>query len=153
MWIIADVYERDLQRVHEGVRATVTTAASPQQPLEGRVSFIDPQLNATTRTARIRVEVANPRGDLRVGMYTDVAIQTTGPTSVLAVPKDAVQSVGDKQVVYLSVPNDPEKFVEREVRLGRALGDQLEVLAGLSAGDSVVSSGSFFLRSEAERLP
>jgi membrane fusion protein, heavy metal efflux system len=152
VWIIADVYERDLQRVHEGVRATVTTAAAPHQPLEGRVSFIDPQLNATTRTARIRVEVANPRGDLRVGMYTDVAIQSAGTRSVLAVPKDAVQSVGDKQVVYLSVPNDPEKFVEREVRLGRALGDQLEVLAGLSAGDSVVSSGSFFLRSEAERL-
>ncbi len=152
VWIIADVYERDLARVREGVRATVTTAASPGQLLAGRVSFIDPQLNSATRTARIRVEVANPRGDLRLGMYTEVAIESAGTASALAVPRDAVQSVGDKQVIYLSVPNDPEKFVEREVRLGRTLGDHVEVLAGLSAGDSVVSGGSFFLRSEAERL-
>jgi RND family efflux transporter MFP subunit len=152
VWIVADVYERDLGRVREGVRASVTTTAYPDQPLEGRVSFIDPQLNATTRTAKIRVEVANPRGDLRLGMYTDVAIETASATPMLVVPKAAIQSVGDRQVVYLLSSNDPGRFVEREIRLGRALGDQVEVLAGLSAGDSVVSKGSFFVRAEAERL-
>src|SRR5688572_3232065 len=64
VWIVADVYERDLQRVREGTAATVTTTAYPDRALEGRVSFIDPQLNTTTRTAKIRVEVANPRGEL-----------------------------------------------------------------------------------------
>ena len=152
VWIVADVYERDLQRVREGTRATVTTTAYPDRPLEGRVSFIDPQLNTGTRTAKIRVEVPNPRGDLRLGMYTDVAIAAVGTASVLSVPKEAVQSVGDRQFVYLPSPNDPTKFIEREVRLGRALGDQVEVLAGVSAGDSVVSKGSFFVRAEAERL-
>jgi cobalt-zinc-cadmium efflux system membrane fusion protein len=152
VWIVADVYERDLQRVREGTRATVTTTAYPDRPLEGRVSFIDPQLNTTTRTAKIRVEVQNPRGDLRLGMYTDVAIASPGSASVLSVPKDTVQSVSDRQVVYLSSATDPTKFVEREVRLGRALGDQVEVLAGLSAGDSVISKGSFFVRAEAKRL-
>jgi membrane fusion protein, heavy metal efflux system len=152
VWIVADVYERDLQRVREGARATVTTTAYPDRPLEGRVSFIDPQLNTTTRTAKIRVEVQNPRGDLRLGMYTDVAIASPVSPSVLSVSKDAVQSVGDRQVVYLSWATDPTKFVEREVRLGRPLGDRVEVLAGLSAGDSVVSNGSFFVRAEAERL-
>jgi RND family efflux transporter MFP subunit len=152
VWIVADVYERDLQRVREGTRATVTTTAYPDRPLEGRVSFIDPQLNTGTRTAKIRVEVPNPRGDLRLGMYTDVAIAAVGTASVLSVPKDAVQSVGDRQFVYVSSPNDPTRFIEREVRLGRALGDQVEVLEGVSAGDSVVSKGSFFLRAEAERL-
>jgi membrane fusion protein, heavy metal efflux system len=152
VWIVADVYERDLQRVREGTRATVTTTAYPDRPLEGRVSFIDPQLNTGTRTAKIRVEVPNPRGDLRLGMYTDVAIAAPGTASVLSVPKDAVQSVGDRQFVYLSSPNDPTKFIEREVRLGRTLGGQIEVLAGVSAGDSVVSKGSFFVRAEAERL-
>lgn len=152
VWIVADVYERDLQRVREGTRATVTTTAYPDRPLEGRVSFIDPQLNTTTRTAKIRVEVANPRGDLRLGMYTDVAIASPGTAPVLSVPKEAIQSVGDRQFVYLSSAGDTTKFVEREVRLGRALGNQVEVASGLSAGDSVVSKGSFFVRAEAERL-
>jgi RND family efflux transporter MFP subunit len=152
VWIVADVYERDLQRVRQGTRATATTTAYPDRPLEGRVSFIDPQLNTSTRTAKIRVEVANLRGDLRLGMYTDVTIASPGTASVLSVPKEAVQSVGERQFVYVAPPDDPTTFMEREVRTGRALGDRIEVLAGLSAGDSVVSKGSFFVRAEAERL-
>lgn len=152
VWIVADAYERDLRRVREGVRATVTTTAYPDQRVQGRVSFIDPQLNAATRTAKIRVAVPNPRGDLRIGMYTDVSIEAASVTPVLAAPKDAVQSVGDRQVVYLSAPNDPATFVERQVRLGRTLGDKVEIVAGLSAGDLVVSKGSFFVRAEAGRL-
>lgn len=88
----------------------MTTTAYPDQPLEGRVSFINPQLNASTRTAKIRVEVANPRGDLRFGMYTDVAIETASATPMLVVPKAAIQSVGDRQVVYLSSSNDPGRL-------------------------------------------
>jgi len=152
VWIVADVYERDLQRVWEGARATVTTTAYPDHALEGRVSFIDPQLNTTTRTAKIRIEVANPRGDLRLGMYADVAIVSPGTTSALSVPKDAIQNVRDRQFVYVASADDSTRFVEREVRLGRAVDDRVEVLAGLSAGDSVVSKGSFFVRAEAERL-
>jgi RND family efflux transporter MFP subunit len=152
VWIVADVYERDLPRVRDGLRATATTAAYPDRSFEGRVSFIDPQLNASTRTARVRVEVANPRGELRLGMYTDVAIASPGSAPVLSVPKDAVQSVGDRQFVYVSSSNDATKLVEREVRLGRALDGRVEVVSGLSAGDSVVSKGSFFVRAEAERL-
>jgi len=152
VWIVADVYERDLHRVPEGTRATVTTTAYPERPLEGRVSFIDPQLNTSTRTAKIRIEVANPHGDLRLGMFTDVAIASPETASVLGVPTDAIQSVGDRQFVYLPSPNDPAKFVEREVRTGRTRGDRTEVSAGLSVNDSVVSKGSFFIRAEAERL-
>ena len=152
VWIVAEVYERDLQRVRDGARATVTTTAYPDQPLEGRVSFIDPQLNTASRTARIRVEIANPRGDLRLGMFTDVAIASPGTASVLSVPKDAIQSVGDRQFVYVASADDPTRFLEREVRTGRAFGGRVEVVAGVSAGDSVVSKGSFFLRAEAERL-
>jgi RND family efflux transporter MFP subunit len=152
VWIVADVYERDLRRVRQGTRATVTTTAYPDQPFEGRISFIDPQLNTSSRTARIRVEVVNPRGDLRLGMFTDVTIASPGMSSVLSVPKDAIQNIGGRQFVYVASADDPTKFLEREVRVGRALGDQVEVLAGVSAGDSVVSKGSFFVRAEAERL-
>ena len=152
VWVVADVYERDLRHVREGARANVTIPAYPDRPVVGRVSFIDPQLNVTARTARIRVDVANPRGDLRLGMYTNVEIELASERSVPAVPKGAVQDVGGRQVVYVLMPNDPEKFVERDVQLGRTLGDLIEVVSGLSAGESVVSKGSFFVRAEAERL-
>jgi hypothetical protein len=152
VWIVADVYERDLHWIREGVRAMASTTAYPDRQVEGRVGFIDPQLNATTRTARVRIEAANPRSELRLGMYADVSIDSVNGAPVLAVPKDAVQNVGDRQVVYVPVPGDLATFVEREVRLGRLMADQIEVLSGLTVGDSVVSRGSFFVRAEAERL-
>ena len=152
VWIVAEVYERDLQRVREGTPATVTTTAYPDRRFEGRVSFIDPQLNTAARTAKIRVEIANPRGDLRLGMFTEVTIASPGTAAVLSVPKEAIQSVGDRQLVYVASADDPTKFLEREVRIGRVLADRVEVLAGVSPGESVVSKGSFFLRAEAERL-
>jgi hypothetical protein len=85
-------------------------------------------------------------------MYTDVVIASPGTVPVLSVPREAVQSVGDRQFVYLASASEPTTFIEREVRVGRAVGDQVEVLTGVSAGDSVVSKGSFFVRAEAERL-
>jgi cobalt-zinc-cadmium efflux system membrane fusion protein len=152
IWVIASAYERDLHRIREGARATVTAKAYPELSLEGRVSYIDPQLNEDTRTANVRVEVANPRGELRLGMYADVVIAGSGGAPVVTIPKRAIQNVGNHQVVYVPAPNDPTAFTEREVRVGRAVGDALEVVSGLKAGDSVVSEGSFFVRAEAERL-
>lgn len=152
VWIIGDVYERDLHRVREGARATVTTNAYPDLALDGRVSYIDPQLDTTTRTAKVRVEVPNPRGVLRLGMFTDVAITSSRTPPVLSVPNGAIQNVGDRQVVYAALSDGASTFVERGVRVGRSLGDRVEILAGLAAGDLVVSKGSFFVRAEAERL-
>jgi cobalt-zinc-cadmium efflux system membrane fusion protein len=152
VWIMADVYEKDLHRVREGARAIVTPKAYSNLLLEGRVSYIDPQLEMGTRTAKIRVEVPNPRNDLRFGMYADVAITTASAAPVLSVPEAAIQNVADRQVVYLQVPNQAAQFVEREVRVGRFSGDKAEILAGLTAGDLVVSTGSFFVRAEVERL-
>ena len=152
VWVVGDVYEKDLSRVRVGAPATVTAAAYPGVSLHGRVNYIDPQLNTNTRTAKARVEVENPRGELRLGMFTEVALDTGSSTSVASVPKSAVQNVADRQVVYVAVPGEPGKFFEREVRLGRSSGDIVEVVSGLNAGDSVVSKGSFFLRAETERL-
>ena len=152
VWVVGDVYEKDLSRIREGAPATVTAAAYPGLSLHGRVNYIDPQLNTTTRTAKARIEVENPRGELRLGMFTEVAIDTGSSTSVASVPKSAVQNVADRQVVYVAVPGEPAKFLERDVRLGRSSGDVVEVVSGLNAGDNVVTKGSFFLRAEAERL-
>jgi membrane fusion protein, heavy metal efflux system len=152
VWVVGALYERDFSRVHVGSLATVTTAAYPGVALKGRVSYIDPQVSAETRTAQVRVEVSNPRGELRLGMYADIEIAGAAAKGVTTIPKSAVQHVNDRQVVYLANPTEPGKFVEREVHLGDASGDRVEVISGLRPGDQVVSQGSFFVRAERERL-
>lgn len=152
VWIIADVYEKDFSRVRVGNDATVTTAAYPGLSLRGRISYIDPQVNPWTRTARVRVEVPNPRGELRLGMYAEVVAAGTPGASLPVVPRSAVQSVGERTVVYLANPKEPGQFTEREVRLGDTSGEQVGVTSGVQPGDVVVTDGSFFVRAERERL-
>jgi RND family efflux transporter MFP subunit len=152
VWVVANAYERDLPRIHAGARATVRAQAYPNLALEGRVSYIDPQLSVDTRTAKVRVEVANPRGELRLGMYADVVVAGTAGSAVPMIPKSALQNVGGHLVVYMPLPGDPAKFMEREVHVGRPAGDLIEIVSGVKAGDSVVSQGSFYVKAEAERL-
>ncbi len=152
VWIVADVYEKDLSRVRVGSEAVITTSAQPDLTLRGRISYIDPQVSVETRTAKVRVEVANPRGELRLGMYADVVVTGASGPSAPTVPRRALQNVGDRTVVYLANPKEPGKFVEREVRPGRASGDQVEIVGGVQPGDVVVTEGSFFVRAERERL-
>jgi RND family efflux transporter MFP subunit len=151
VWVVGALYEKDFSRVRVGSTATVTTSAYPGLKRSGRVSYIDPQVNPDTRTAGVRVEVANPRQELRLGMYADIEIGTASGPAVM-IPRNAVQTVGDRQVVYVASASEPGKFVEREVRLGEAAGEQVEVVSGIKPGDRIVSKGSFFLRAEHERL-
>ena len=152
VWVVADAYEQDFSRVHAGSSAVVTTKAYPDVPLRGRVAYIDPQVNPETRTAKVRVEVANPGERLRLGMFADVRIESSGSPSGARIPKSAIQNVADRTVVYLADSKQPGRFVERDVRLGDAVGDQINVLSGIQPGDSIVSDGSFFVRAERERL-
>ena len=151
VWVVANLYEKDFSRVRVGSEAVVATPAYPNLALRGRVSYIDPRVDPATRTAKLRVEVPNPGGELRLGMYADVAI-TGGTESVPMIPRSAVQNVGDRTVVYLADPEEPGAFVEREVRLGSASGEQVEVTAGVQPGDLIVTAGSFSVRAERERL-
>lgn len=152
VWIVGELYEKDFARARVGSRATVKITAYPELTLEGRVDYIDPQVNVETRTARIRVEVPNRRAELRFGMYAEVQIDTPARSGATAIPRSAVQMVADRSVIYLADPKGPGRFVEREVRLGESSGDQVEVLAGLEPGDTVVTTGSFAIRAERERL-
>jgi membrane fusion protein, heavy metal efflux system len=151
VWIVADVYERDFSRVRIGSEAAITTPAYPGTTLRGRVSYIDPQVNAATRTAKVRIEVANARSDLRLGMFADVDISTGEATARAMIPRASIQQVGNRSVVYVVDPQ-PGRFVERAVTLGASSGQQVEVVSGLQPGDVVVAEGSFFLRAERERL-
>jgi len=152
VWIVADVYEMDFSRVPVGSETTVTISAYPGLSLPGRVSYTDPQVHPETRTAKVRVEVPNPRGELRLGMYADVVVTGASRSSVAMIPRSAVQNVGDRTVVYLVHPNESGKFIEREVRLGEVSGQQVQVQSGVQPGDTVVADGSFFIRAERERL-
>jgi len=152
VWVVGEVYERDFSRVRVGSAAVVTTPAYPDLTLRGRVSYIDPQVNPATRTARLRVELPNPRGDLRLGMYADVAITAESASSTALVPRTAIQNVGSRAVVYLANPKEPGRFTEREVSLGAGAGDRVEVTGGVQPGDLVVTDGGFSLRAERERL-
>jgi len=152
VWIVANVYEKDFSRVRVGSEVALTTSARPELTLRGRVAYIDPQVSADTRTAKARIEVPNPDGELRLGMYADVVVAGASGNPAPRVPRSAVQNVGDRTVVYLANPKEPGKFVEREVRLGQSSGEQVEVVSGVQPGDVVVSEGSFFVRAERERL-
>lgn len=152
VWVVGALYERDFSRVRVGSAASVTTNAYPGLALKGRVSYIDPQVSADTRTARVRVEVPNARGELRLGMYADIEIAATSNGQAITIPRSAVQNVNNRQVVYVASSSESGTFVEREVRLGDASGEQVDVISGLQPGDLVVSKGSFFVRAERERL-
>jgi membrane fusion protein, heavy metal efflux system len=158
VWVLAAVHERDIGRVCVGTKAHITSEAFPGRQLEGRVSYIDPQLDAATRTTKARIELQNPAGELRLGMYVDVVIAATAATAATAarsaptVPRSAVQTVGNRTVVYLADAKAPSTFVEREVRLGESAGDDVEVVTGIQPDDLIVTTGSFSLRAERERL-
>lgn len=152
VWVVADLYEKDFSQVRVGSQAAITTSAHPGSTLRGRVAYIDPQVSAGTRTAKVRIEVPNTSGELRLGMYADVVVTGVSGTSAPRVPRSAVQNIGDRTVVYLANPKEPATFVERELRLGQTVGDQVEVVSGVQPGDVVVAEGSFFVRAERERL-
>ncbi len=152
VWVVADVYEKDFARVRVGSPATITTRAYPDVALQGRVSYIDPQVSPETRTAKVRIEVPNTHHELRLGMYAEALLGGEAGVSMPMIPRTAVQNVGGRTVVYLINPNEPGKFVEREVRLGTPKGDQVPVLVGVKPGDVVVGAGSFSVRAERDRL-
>jgi RND family efflux transporter MFP subunit len=151
VWVVGDLYEQDFQHVRVGSEATITTPAYPELKLRGRVSYIDPRVAPQTRTAKVRVEVSNPDGDLRLGMYMTMSFSTPGGAPVVVIPRAAIQTIGTRHVVFVPIEGDEGRFLQRTVRLGRSLGDSYSVLQGLEPGERVVTEGSFFLRAESLR--
>ena len=126
----------------------MTTPAYPDLMLHGCVSYIDPRVDPQTRTAKIRVEVPNPQGQMRLGMYVTVAFTTRGGERLVVVPRAAVQIVGERQVVFLPAPDEEGKFIARTVQVGPAHGELATMRSGVEPGETVVTEGSFFLRAE-----
>lgn len=147
VWVQADVYEKDIHSVREGQQADVVVASYPDRIFNGKISYIGDVLDPTTRTAKVRVEVPNPQDLLKLEMFAAVRIPTADTRPALAIPAEAVQNVRGAAAAF--VPAGGGRFEKRPLRLGRRSGDWVEVIEGLKAGDTVVTEGSFLLKSEA----
>ncbi|HWW77401.1 MAG TPA: efflux RND transporter periplasmic adaptor subunit [Pyrinomonadaceae bacterium] len=149
VWVVGQVYEKDLARIRVGSGASVTSDAYPGRLWRGRVTYVDPQLDASTRTAQVRVEVANPGQALKLGMYVSVGFGAAGTAEATAptIPASAVQTLAGRAFVFLAT-EDPNTYVMRPVRLGAETAGRFPVLEGLNVGDRVVTEGSFMLRAE-----
>lgn len=156
VWVMGQIYEKDFAAVSVGTPAIITTQAYPGLSFKGRVAYLDPRVEPQTRTAQVRVELANPGEKLRLGMFVDVSFggasvaRTGGETGVM-VPSSAVQEIGGRRVVYLS-GDRPGLFIQREVQAGPESNGRVPVYGGLSAGESVVSEGGFLLRAESLKV-
>lgn len=149
VWVIGQVYEKDLATVRIGSGANITSDAYPGQIFRGRVSYVDPKIDTATRTAQVRIEMGNPRQMFKIGMYVNIAFGTLGVAekTMSMVPKGAVQMVGNQQIVFVAT-DKPNEFVLRPVRIGTEMNGFHSVLEGLTAGERVVTDGSFMLRAE-----
>jgi Cu(I)/Ag(I) efflux system membrane fusion protein len=146
MWVLAEVYEQDLAYVKVGDAARVTVNTWPDQPVDGKVTFIYPTIDKQSRTARLRIEVANPDGRLRADMAATVEIAAPLDGSRLAVPEAAVIDSGRRQVVL--VERGEGRYEPRPVRLGARVPGWVQVIEGLNAGERVVTQATFLIDAE-----
>ncbi|QQR74896.1 MAG: efflux RND transporter periplasmic adaptor subunit [Holophagales bacterium] len=156
VWVWIDVFERDLARVHLGDDVELHVEAFPGVAFEGKLVYLGSRVETESRTARARIEVPNPDGRLRPGMFARVRISDphaadgkAESVSVLAVPESALQREGDDFVAFVALGDG--RFESRKVRTGRKGDGFVEILDGLSAGESVAVSGTFVLKSEASK--
>jgi membrane fusion protein, copper/silver efflux system len=144
VWILADVFGTDADRLRSGATVTVSLP-DRRRSFDARVSEVLPSADPVTRTLRVRLEVNNPDYVLRQDMFVDVEVRVTVP-SVIAVPADAVADSGLRQVVF--VESGAGAFEPRLVETGARFGDQVEIVKGLRGGERIATSGVFLLESE-----
>ena len=151
VWVWCDLYERDLGPLHERLakgdkpRANIKVTAFADI-FPGAVDLLDSAINETTRTVKLRVQVANEHGKLRPGMFAAVVIPLTDGTKVALVPRQSVLSDGGRKFAFVHWKDD--LWLRRDVNIGRPQGEMVEVLSGLLAGDKVVASGGFLFKSD-----
>ncbi len=152
VYVIANVPEANMSRLSVGSVAEITSPAIGT--VSGRVSYIDPQLDETTRTGRVRLEVPNSNGKLRAGMFAEVGFYTgTNAESgdELVVRSSAVQRTGDKTIVFVPRDDEPGAFEVREIEAGADINGYTKIIEGVKLGEKVVTKGSFTLKTQLEK--
>lgn len=145
VWLLLTLYEADISLVQVGDEVTVTLPYDVTKRYTGAISYVYPEIDPQTRTAKARVEITNGDQFLRPGMFADVEIQKVLPEMLVA-PADAVLDTGQRKIVF--VRRGDTELVPREVQTGTRVGDRITVLSGLQAGDAVVVSANFLIDAE-----
>lgn len=145
VWVVASVHERDLNAMRVGMTARFTTTNGQAEPLTARVDLVEPLLEESTRTTRVRLVVPNRKGRLRPGQFGDVEFELPSSPG-LFVPRDAVIRTGEHEYVYVATGQD--RFEPRLVQTGLSRESRVQLLSGVAEGDRVVTRGSFMLDSE-----
>jgi Cu(I)/Ag(I) efflux system membrane fusion protein len=150
VWVMADVQEMDAQRVRVGQKALVSVPGA-SGPVLAKVSNLQPQIDPSTRTIKVRLDLANPRMQLRPDMWVDVDINLGG-TRRLSVPAEAVLDAGTSKTIFVDRGNGEfeQRFVETGTRFSDESGDRVEIVKGLQANERIVTSGVFLLNSESQ---
>jgi RND family efflux transporter MFP subunit len=149
VWVQAQIYEQDLAYVRLGQEATVTLSYLPDREFRGRVTYLYPNVDEKTRTARVRMEFHNPGYFLKPGMFATVQVTSELEPSALLIPDMAILRSGKKTTVFVALEGG--RFDPRAVALGpQAEDDMYQVLSGLKEGERIVTSGQFMLDSESQ---
>lgn len=148
LWISVELFENQVAWVREGTSAQVSLPYFPGEAFRGKVRFLEPELSEATRTMRVMIEMPNPGGRLRKGMYATVEFRPVIVRDAIAVPSQAVLRTGERNVVVVALGEG--SFAPREVTLGREAEGYAQILAGLEEGAEVVTSAQFLLDSESK---
>lgn len=147
VWVFAQVFQNDLGRIKAGDPATLSVDTYPGRTFAGHVDFIYPEIDMTTRTARVRLEFANPELKLMPGMFVNVSLEIPmGRREVI--PASGVLQTGTRQIVF--VDRGDGNLEPREVKLGARVGDDYIVLEGLKTGERIATSANFLIDSESQ---
>jgi cobalt-zinc-cadmium efflux system membrane fusion protein len=146
LWVIADVPEKDLPQVKKGQAVEVRVSSYPEEVFKGRITYVSDLIDPATRTVKVRTEVENRKGMLKPEMFANVLIVTGIQQDALTVPAGAVQTEGEKKIVF--VAKDESTFERREISLGIKADGYYQVLEGLKKEEKVVTEGSFLLKAE-----
>jgi len=145
VWVLANVYQKDLPYVHLGDLVTITTDAYLGAELHGKISYIAAALDPSTRTLQARIDVKNPQGKLKKDMYVVATVQAGAIRNALTVPSAAVLRDTENQP-FVYVVNQNNEFARRAVTLGESVGGNTQLISGVAAGEHVVGDGSLFLQ-------
>lgn len=154
VYAIANVPESQMSLIRVGTGAEIRSNALGEGAINARVTYIDPQLNEDTRVGRVRLEVPNPNGRLRAGMFVQVGFMTGTSEATgeeLVVPTAAIQRIGEKNIVFVPKDDEPGAFEIREVEIGGEVEEYTRVKSGLKLGEKVVTKGSFTLKTQMQK--
>jgi Cu(I)/Ag(I) efflux system membrane fusion protein len=152
VWVVFEAYEVDLPYLKKGDKVEYTLPALPGQTFSGTITFIEPMLDKTTRTAKVRVETTNPHLELKPEMYANALIRSSLKQvgDAIVIPGTAVLWTGKRSIVYVKQVSGTPAFLLREIELGTSLGDSYVVLSGISEGEEIVTNGAFAIDAAAQ---